>query len=98
MTEELWHELSTLNSQLSIHLSAWPTYDEKYLVADVFTVAVQVNGKLRGTVQISADQAQDKALVEELARNDEGVAKSLQGQIRQVIYIPGRILNFVVSA
>ena len=98
MTEELWHELSTLNSQLSIHLSAWPTYDEKYLVADVFTVAVQVNGKLRGTVQISADQAQDKALVEELARNDEGVAKYLQGQIRQVIYIPGRILNFVVSA
>jgi leucyl-tRNA synthetase len=58
---------------------------------------VQVNGKLRGTLQIEAAQSEDKNLVEELAKKDEGVAKFLQGQIHQIIYVPGKVLNFVVS-
>ena len=48
-------------------------------------------------MQVSADQVQDKVWIEEMARKDEGVARYLQGQVRQVIYVPGKILNFVVA-
>lgn len=97
ITEELYQQFFGNPKFSSIHLQSWPTYDEKYLVADTLTVAVQVNGKLRGTVEIPAEQAQDKDVVEELARKDEGVSKFLTGEVRKVIYIPGKIFNFVVS-
>ncbi len=103
MTEELYEQFSgNPKSEIrnpkfdSIHLSPWPTFDEKYLVEDVVTVAVQVNGRLRGTLEVSADEAQNKERVEEMARKDENVAKFLTGEVKQVIYVPGKVLNFVV--
>lgn len=81
----------------SIHLSSWPTYDEKYLVADTVKIPVQVNGKLRSMLEVSSSDVSDKAKVEEMARKDEKIAKSLEGQtVKQAIYIPGKVLNFVV--
>lgn len=100
MTEELYQDLKGETGDLkanSLHVSAWPKYDETYLVRDVVTIAVQVNGKLRGSFEISADEAKDKDLVEEHARKDENVSKFLQGEIIKVIYVPGKILNFVVA-
>jgi leucyl-tRNA synthetase len=95
MTEEIFQSL--LNSKFeSIHVQQWPLYDEKYLVQDVMTIALQVNGKLRGTLEVSAAEAQNQALVEEMARKDDGVGRFLEGEVKKVVYIPGKIINFVV--
>jgi leucyl-tRNA synthetase len=107
MTEELWSKLinkkeqfSTFNSQLSIHLQPWPSYDEEKIVSDTVTIAVQVNGKLRGTIELKIENGEwriDKRKVEESAIQEENVVKYLEGKkVRKVIYIPGKIINFVI--
>jgi leucyl-tRNA synthetase len=59
-------------------------------------VAVQVNGKLRGVVDVPAGA--DQALVEEAARAEERVASALEGKtVRRVVYVPDRLINFVVG-
>ncbi|MGI8419556.1 MAG: leucine--tRNA ligase [Candidatus Levyibacteriota bacterium] len=104
MTEELYQVLKNKEWRIekkekdfhSIHMSAWPTYDEKFLTQVTVTVAVQINGKLRGTVVVDAKDKEDKALIEKLAREQESVSKFLAGDIKHVIFVPGKILNFVV--
>ena len=92
MTEELW---AMLGNSESIHLSSWPQFDEKYLVADVIVIPVQVNGKRRGQVEVPSSKISDQGEVESLART---VVKSqLEGkEIKKTIYVPAKILNFVV--
>ncbi|HVF69308.1 MAG TPA: class I tRNA ligase family protein, partial [Xanthomonadales bacterium] len=81
----------------SIHLGPWPGYDEKYLVSDTVKIPVQINGKLRGMLEVSASDAGDKAKIEQMAKKDEKVAGFLEGQdIKQVIYVDGKVLNFVI--
>jgi len=93
ITEELWQQLG---QEGSVHTSEWPTYDEKYLVQDTVTIAVQVNGKLRGTVTAPADS--DEAAVVEIAKADERIAANLADkQVVKTIYVPGKLLNFVVK-
>jgi leucyl-tRNA synthetase len=93
MTEELWH---LLGNEGSIHQSTWPKYDNKYLVEDTVTIAVQVNGKLRSTV--SAPAGADEAAAVELAHADAKVAGNLEGkEVVKTIYVPGKLLNFVVK-
>jgi leucyl-tRNA synthetase len=92
ITEELWHELGNTDS---IHRSEWPAYDEALLIESTAEIAVQVNGKLRGTVMLPANAAQPD--VEAAARADANVAKFLSGIPTKVIYVPGRLINFVVS-
>ena len=101
MTEELYQGLMIKDSGLknkfeSIHTSAWPTFDEKYLKQENVTIAVQVNGKLRGTLVVSVEDKANKELLEKMARFDEHVAKFLTGTVRKVIFVPGKILNFVI--
>jgi len=72
----------------------WPEYDQDLTVDEIVNVAVQVNGKLRGEVQAAPDAHQDE--VESLARADENVAKYIEGDVKKVIYVPGRLINFVV--
>jgi leucyl-tRNA synthetase len=99
MTEELYQELATGDKGrgfVSIHTSEWPTYDEKYLKVDTLTIAVQVNGKLRTTLRVSVADKDKKELLEKMAKADEHVSKFLDGNIRKVIHVPGKILNFVV--
>ena len=58
---------------------------------------LQVNGKLRGTVELGKDAKQDEA--EQAARDNAAVAKFLEGQdVKKIIFVPGRILNFIVPA
>ncbi len=93
MTEELWAQLG---HEGSIHTSQWPIYDAKYLVEDTVTIAVQINGKLRGTVQSPAEADEAKAV--ELACADTKIAANLEGkQIIKTIYVPAKLLNFVVK-
>ena len=96
MTEELWQGL--LKHTDSVHIQAWPTFDEKNLVQHSFTLAVQVNGKVRDTLEVGSDKKDSQAEVEALARQSVKIQSHLEGkEVRKVIYVPGKIVNFVVS-
>ena len=73
----------------------WPPVDEAARATDTVTVAVQVNGKLRGTVVVPRTADADTA--EGIARGDAAVARALAGQVvKKRVWVPGRLLNFVV--
>ncbi len=91
ISEELWKDLG---HEGSVHLSPWPVHDEAYLLSHVLKIAVQVNGKLRGEIEVPHDAS--KEVIEAEAKTHENVASYLKGDIKKVIYIPGKILNFVV--
>jgi leucyl-tRNA synthetase len=57
-------------------------------------LAVQVNGKLRGTITVDRDVTQEAAL--ELALAEPGIAKYVTGAFKKVVFVPGRLLNLVV--
>jgi leucyl-tRNA synthetase len=91
--EELWR---LLGHAQTLAYAPWPAYDEAKCVEDTMTIAVQVLGKLRGSLEIGRDATQ--AQVIEAAKALAPVARQLEGKtIRKEIYVPGRILNFVVS-
>ncbi len=93
LAEELW---SRMGYPQSVAHAAWPYFDASKLVRDSAEIAVQVNGKLRGKVTVPADADQSQAEI--AAKADENVAGQLDGKtIRKVIYVPGRLLNFVVG-
>jgi len=92
MVEELWHDLG---HEDSANVGHWPEHDEKYLVSDTITVVVQINGKVRAQLQVAADAAQEQIVVQ--AKADEKVAAHLNGQEpKKTIYVPGKLVNFVV--
>lgn len=92
ITEELW---SQIGHKDSIHVDHWPTWDNQYLQTDIMTVVVQVNGKLRATMQVDKAMAADK--IQEMALALENVAKYLENKKpTKVIYVPGRLVNIVV--
>jgi leucyl-tRNA synthetase len=90
--EELWERLGHPESLV---WEAYPEPDPALLVASTVSVAVQVRGKLRGVVEVPAGA--DQAVVEEAARSLERVAAQLGGaEVRKVIHVPDRLINFVV--
>ncbi len=92
IAEELWQQLG---QKESVHIAGWPKYDEKYLVEDTITIAVQVNGKLRGDVQVASDASEDTVVT--AAKAHGKVAAHIKyKQIRKTIYVPGKLVNFVV--
>ncbi len=92
IAEELWHELG---SDDSVHTAAWPSYDPSLIKDDVVELAVQVNGKLRGTI-LAAVEASETEIVA-AAKDNPNVAKFLTGTIAKTIVIPRRLVNFVVK-
>ncbi len=91
--EELWE---MHGGKTTLTFEAWPKFDESLAKDDTITVAVQVNGKLRTTLEVEPSITQTEIL--ELAKADENVAKHLVGTIVKEIYVPGKIVNFVVKA
>ena len=74
----------------------FPQVDPAALVRDAVTLAVQVNGKLRGTIEVAADTPRDQ--IETLARAEPNAAKYLEGlTVRKVIVVPGKIVNIVAA-
>jgi leucyl-tRNA synthetase len=93
MAEELW-ELT--GHKESISYAAWPTFDEALAKDDLITMAVQVNGKTRATIDVPADISKEDFLT--TAKSDERIKKYLDGKnIIKEIYVPGKISNFVVK-
>jgi leucyl-tRNA synthetase len=93
ITEELWHELGNSDS---IHRAPWPTYDPALLIEETVTYAVQVNGKVRGTVTAPAEASEDD--VATLAKVHEKIAPFLHEKtIQKTIFVPKKIINFIAS-
>lgn len=93
VAEELWEHIG--NSSLICH-EAWPEFDEAQTKQASTSIVVQVNGKVRGEIVVDTDVSQDE--VETMARAVENVSKYLEvGQVRKVIYVPNRLINFVCS-
>ncbi|WP_041453550.1 leucine--tRNA ligase [Anaeromyxobacter dehalogenans] len=97
VAEELWHEVMGPAARDRLVADApWPAFDPALIVADTVTIAVQVNGKLRGEVQAPA--AAGEAEVRALAEADEKVKVHLAGKtVRKVVFVPKRLVNFVVA-
>lgn len=94
IANEMYAEMNGEDSRLDN--IEWPKYDEKYLTTDTVKVAIQVNGKLRGDIEVAKDAEQND--VEQLALNQPNVARFTDGkQIVKKIYVPGKILNIVVK-
>ena len=92
ITEELWQELGHTDT---IHVNHWPKWDEKYLVSDVMTIIVQVNGKLRSKLELPADI--DQQGIEEAALADANVQKFTNNKPpKKMVYVPGKLLNVVI--
>jgi len=93
MAEEAWE---MLGSSKSVGKQPWPTVEKKYLVDDRLKIVVQVNGRVRDTLEIDADLPEEQVV--ELAQKSEKVIAHLKGKrVVKKIYIPGKILNFVIS-
>ena len=91
VTEELWHRLG---HDESIHVANWPVHDPALLVEERRRIVVQVNGKVRDTLDVDAGAARE--FVEAAARTLGNVARHLDGEIVKVVWVPDRLLNFVV--
>ncbi|NQV55559.1 MAG: leucine--tRNA ligase [Rhodospirillales bacterium] len=92
LAEEMWRGLG---GEGLVADAPWPLFDAALLIEDQVTIAVQVNGKLRGSIEVLMDSQQTD--VETLAFDLDTVKKALDGrEARKVIYVPNRILNVVV--
>ncbi len=87
---ELWEKLG---HDGDIFTETWPTYDKEQMKDDEIEIAVQINGKTKGTVSIATDAAKDEVL----AKAKEAIADRITGNIVKEIYVPGRIVNLVVK-
>jgi len=93
VTEELWQQLGESGFILT---SKWPVADPALMQEDVVTIAVQVNGKLRGQVDVANPPAEADAVA--AAKSNENVAKWIEGkEIVKTIYVPGKLVNIVVK-
>jgi leucyl-tRNA synthetase len=92
IAEELWERLG---HKRSIFDSGWPSYDADLAADELVTMAVQVNGKTRGTIQVSPDVTEAGALAAAMA--DASIAKFVTTDPARVIFVRGRLLNIVVK-
>jgi leucyl-tRNA synthetase len=93
LCHRLWLDLGHPRSVVE---GPWLTVDEAALARDEIDLVVQVNGKLRGKLTVPAQA--DQAAAEARAREEENVLRHLEGKtLRKVIYVPGKLLNFVVG-
>jgi leucyl-tRNA synthetase len=91
--EELW---SRLGRDKTLAYESWPNYDSSLIVEDSWVVSVQVNGKLRGTLEVSKTASQSEVLA--MARALDSVQRNIEGKtVRKEIYVPGKIVNFVAN-
>ncbi len=91
MANELWQQLGRDGL---IQEATWPTWDDALTVEETISIAVQVNGKLRGEIAVARDT--DAEAVKAAALAHENVARFVTDEPKKVIYVPGRLVNVVV--
>lgn len=93
LSEELWEMKGQKGMIMELK---WPEYDEKLAKEDTIMLPVQVNGKLRGSLEVSADISEKEAL--KLAKEEENVKRHLEGKkVIKEIFVKGKIVNLVVK-
>ncbi len=93
LAEELW---SRLGEKSVLSYETWPKYDPVLAKSDKLTIAVQVLGKMRGTVEV--EPGSEQSLIENLAKENSTVANHLKGKtIVKVIFVKDKIINFIVK-
>ena len=93
LAEELWERMGY---DEPLATAQWPQHDEAAMKDDTIELAIQVMGKLRGTIEVAADAAKDDVLA--LAKAQPNVARHLEGKtIIKEIFVPGRLVNFVAK-
>ncbi|MDA0769479.1 MAG: leucine--tRNA ligase [SAR202 cluster bacterium Casp-Chloro-G4] len=93
ITDELWERMGHTES---IHKQPWPSWDEELAADDVITLVVQVNGRVRDKIEVSASISEEDAT--ETALASPRLTPYLDGkQVRKVIYVPGKLVNVVVG-
>jgi leucyl-tRNA synthetase len=93
VAEELWARLGHAES---LAYEPWPEYEPRYLISEMLQIPVQINGKMRGRIDVPADADEERVIA--LARADENVLRYLVGkELKRAIYVRGRIVNFVVN-
>jgi leucyl-tRNA synthetase len=90
IAEELWNRLGHTESVFD---AGWPSFDPALVEEDKIELAIQVNGKLRGRLNVSRDVGKDEALA--MAMADGSIAKFVSGPPKKVVFVPGRLLNIV---
>ena len=90
ITEEMW---SILGYEGYLYQASWPTFDEAKTVESTVEIAVQINGKVKGTLGIQKDDPKDQVI----AKAKEVIADKLTGNIVKEIYVPGRLVNIVMK-
>ncbi len=90
ITEEMWE---AIGCEGRVYEQTWPQFDEAKTVENTVEIAVQINGKLKSTLNIGKDDPKDQVI----ARAKELIADKLNGTIVKEIYVPGRIVNIVVK-
>lgn len=90
ITEELWQ---TAGFEGRLYQAAWPEFEEEKTVESVVEIGVQVNGKMRVTINVSKDETKENVI--NMAK--EALGDKLTGNIVKEIYVPGRIVNIVVK-
>ena len=92
LAEEFWE---MLGNEFSIFTKgSWPKFNEKKLISSIIILPVQINGKMRWTLQVSPSASQDEIL--DLIRQDEKLVSYLTGEIKKCILVPGKIINIIV--
>ncbi|MBD2386532.1 leucine--tRNA ligase [Cylindrospermum sp. FACHB-282] len=93
IADELWQ---LFGNQGSVHQQTWPGFDPAALIADEITLVIQIMGKTRGSIQVPSQA--DKAALEKYARESEVAQRYIEGkEIKKVIVVPGKLVNFVVG-
>ncbi|MGL5879335.1 MAG: class I tRNA ligase family protein, partial [Xenococcaceae cyanobacterium] len=93
IADELWLQLG---NKESVHLQSWPKIDPDALIVDEITLVIQVMGKTRGAIQVPANS--DRQALEKYAVESEIGQRYLEGkEIKKVIVVPGKLINFVVT-
>jgi len=93
ITHAMWQELDFGND---MHEAGWPRVDESALVSDSVAYVVQVNGKMRGKIDVPADA--NKETIEQAARDNQNACRFTEGlTVRKVIVVPGKLVNIVAN-
>jgi leucyl-tRNA synthetase len=92
VTHVLWQELGYGKD---IAHAPWPKADPEALQRQQATIIVQVNGKMRGKIEVASGA--DQKTVEEQALNNEAIRRHIEGQVKKLIYVPNKLLNIVVG-
>lgn len=92
-SEEMWQ---LLGNGYSVFQQSWPVWDEKELVFDIVELAVQINGKLKGKLEVASDASDE--VVREAVLSDDKIAPMLENtEVKKIIVIKGRLVNIVVK-